>query len=476
MSASSNASTQFPVAPHPQPTPSLGAPRRVLGLADASCVVIGAIIGVGIFFNPSRIASLTGDPTLALTSWLIGGFIALCGALVFAELGGRYHNSGAQYDILRDCFGPLPAFLFVFCNATGTQACAIGIISLICAQHLVAAIGLTPVTGWRLVTIAACLISLLALANIAGVKWGSRIQNFTVACKVFTLLAITAVAALLAKAPPDSAPVAATLESTRPLAGVVAGLVPALFAYGGWQQALWISGEVKHPHRNVPRAIILGVLVVVAAYMLVNWGYLRLLGIQGVADSKVLAADAVATVYPRFGARVVALAVAISAFGVLNSQLLSGPRLIFGMARDGRFFATFARLSPRFGTPAGAILLLAVPAILLIAVAGQGGIDYLLNGAVFIDCVFFILTGASIFVLRRRHAGDTPPPGSERRFRMPLFPLVPILFILGQLGAVVGSVLDPAVRSASYIGALWILVGVIVFAWRFRLAAVPHAA
>lgn len=155
----------------------------------------------------------------------------------------------------------------------------------------------------------------------------------------------------------------------------------------------------------------------------------------------------------------------MSAFGVLNSQLLSGPRLIYGMARDGRFFRIFARLSPRFGTPVPAILLLAIGALVLLGAAGPKGIDKILTGAVFIDGVFFILTGAALFVLRRRWGAES---AGEQPFRVPLYPLVPLLFIAGQLAGMVGTYIDPVVRQASYIGAAWIAVAVVVYLMCFR--------
>jgi len=237
--------------------------------------------------------------------------------------------------------------------------------------------------------------------------------------------------------------------------------VPCLFSYGGWQQALWISGEVKEPHKNLPRSILGGVLIVVAVYLLANWAFLRLLGAPAVASSKALAADAVAVVLPGLGRRLVAAAVAVSAFGVLNAQLLTGPRLVYGMACDGRFFTPFARLSTRFGTPQAAIALLGLTALALLLAAGPGGIDRLLNGLVFIDGVFFALTGAALLVLRRRGLAG----GS---FRVPGYPVIPILFVLGELGVVAGAYLDPSVRGAAFIGLAWIAGAALLYALRFR--------
>jgi APA family basic amino acid/polyamine antiporter len=442
---------------------------RVLGPVDATCVVVGAIIGVGIFFTPSRIAQLAGSGNLALLAWTIGGAIALLGALTFAELGGRYPRTGAQYDILRDAYGPFPAFLFVFCNATAVQAAAIAIIAVVCTQHLCVAFGSSDPGDFVLASGALILIIGLAVANCLGTKWGSRIQNATVFVKIGTLLLVTLLAATADS--PETAEGASTFTETGPprfsfVGGLFAALVPALFAYGGWQHALWIAGEVRQPGRNVPLAIIGGVILVVLAYLLVNWAYLRLLGHSGVASSEALAADAVDVLWKERGRRAIAGAVAISAFGVLNAQFLSGPRLIYEMARDGRFFKPFAGTSSRFGTPLPAILLLGGISIVLLLAAGRDGVDKLLTGAVLIDGVFFALTGAALLVLRKRRP-DTIPS-----VRVPLYPVVPLLFVFGEAAVVIGAYCDEAVRGAAYLAAVWIVGAAVCYFVFFRTRGV----
>lgn len=446
---------------HSEPSPG---PRRVLGPLDATSVVVGAIVGVGIFFTPSKVAALTGSTGLALAAWGLAGFIALCGAFTFAELGGVYHASGAQYDILRDAYGPFPAFLFVFCNATAVQGGSIGIIALICAFNLLGAVGNGPSSGFGeplVLVIAVTLILALMAANMLGVRWGSRIQNFTVLAKLAALLAVVGLAVFAT--PLRAAPPAPAAPPLGFVAALMAALVPCLFAYGGWQQALWISGEVKEPRRNLPRAILGGVVIVIGVYLLANWAFLHLLGAPAVASSKALAADAVALVLPGLGRRLVAAAVAVSAFGVLNAQLLTGPRLVYGMACDGRFFQPFAALSPRLGTPLAAIALIGLTALALLLAAGPGGIDRLLNGLVFIDGVFFALTGGALLLLRRKGMA-----GPATGFRAPGYPVLPLLFVVGELGVVVGAYLDPAVRGAAFIGLGWIAAAALLYALRFR--------
>lgn len=454
--------------PTPTPLNSAGAPAppRILGLFDATCVVIGAIVGVGIFFTPHTMAGLTHSGPLLLLAWVIGGLIALAGALTFAELGGMYSASGAQYEILRDAYGPFPAFLFVFCNATAVQPGAIAIISIICATNMLVAAGQAAAPGIVL-GLALVLIVAITLANVLGVRWGSRIQNVTVVTKLAALVAIGAIAALWGRADvAASTTIPGDFSGTR---AVMAALVPALFAYGGWQQALWISGEVNNPGRNLPRAIVGGVVVVIAVYLLANWAYLRLLGIGGVMSSSALAADAVAVPFPGPGRRAIAAAVAVSALGVLNAQLLSGPRLVYGMARDGRFFAAFARLSPRFATPVAAILLLSVVAlVILVAIRDPDRIDrHVLTSVMFIDLFFFALTGAAVIVLRRKR------PTATRTVRVPGFPFVPVLFVLGECAALIGAYVHPEPRRAATVGAAWIIVAALVYWSRFSRRAGP---
>lgn len=476
--------------PSPNTPTAPATPTRILGPFSAMSVVIGAIIGVGIFFTPSKVASLTQDGGLALLAWVLAGLIAMCGALVFAELGARYHDSGAQYQVLRDAYGPCPAFLFVFCNATAIQGGAVAIIAHICATNLLAVVfpADRPVGGMETLGVSCLLIVAIAAANVWGVRAGAAIQNATVVGKLLALVAIAVLAAIwgrqnvLAPATPPSDPANIPFQHGHagvgllPIAGVMAALVPAFFSYGGWQHALWISGEIRDPGRNVPRAIVSGVAVVVAIYVLTAWATLRLLGVDGVAGSTALAADAVGVASPDWGRRIVAGAVALSAFGVLNAQLLSGPRLIYAMARDGRFFASFGRLSPR-GTPTLAVMLLGAMGLGLILLAGPGGVDLLLTGAVFIDGVFFALTGLALIVLRPRLSsmptGD--PTGQPRGFRAPFFPLFPLLFVFGEIGVVVGAYLDPRTLSAAVIGLVWIFAAWGIYWLRFRAGGVRHA-
>lgn len=438
----------------PPPDPHPGGPhglRQVLSLWDATCVVVGAIVGVGIFFNPRDVAAIAGGIGASMTAWCVGGVVALLGAITFAELGRLRPVAGGQYHVLRDAFGRPAAFLFVFCNLTAVQAGGVAIISIVCAQNVgVALHGVAPGEAWML-GVATLLSWVLVGANVIGVRSGAGLQNATVILK---LIAIAAVVALAAVIPPGT-PMAAGPDSSRAMtfASLFAGVTLTLFAYGGWQQVLWMAGEVRDADRAVPRAILLGVAIVVAVYLAVNWAYFRLLGFGGVRDSTALAADAISVASPGVGRRIAAAAVAISAFGVLNAQFLSGPRLTWAMARDGAFFTPFARLSARFATPVAAILLLGVLSSALTLGLGLARTDLLTTGVVVVDATFFALTGLALPILRRRDRGAGRGWVSA----------VAIAFAVLELLAIAGSVLQKDVRIVALTGLGWI--GAAAFTW-----------
>ena len=432
--------------------------KRVLGLWDATCVVIGAIIGVGIFFNPRDVANVTGSASGALLAWTLGGVVALLGAFTFAELGRLRPRAGGQYHILRDAYGRAPAFLFVFCNLTAVQAGGVAIIGIVCAKHVgVALFGAEPSSTWVL-SVASLFTWALVALNVAGVRSGAGFQNATVIVKLVTLGGLFVLAALL---PPGAAPTASE-ATAAPLgfASLFAGVTLTLFAYGGWQQSLWMAGEVKDAHRTVPRAIVVGVVVVVAAYLAANWAYLDLLGFAGVKASGALAADAFSAWSPGVGRRVAAAAVALSALGVLNAQFLTGPRLTWAMAREGQFFAPMARLHPEFATPTAAIVLLGVLATVLSLGLGIAGTDMLTTGVVVVDAVFLALTGLSLLVLRHRSAP------AERGPRW--VAAAAVAFALLELLAIAGSVLQQDARRVALSGLGWIGAAAVVWLVWFR--------
>jgi APA family basic amino acid/polyamine antiporter len=392
--------------------------RRVLSRFDATLLVIGSIIGAGVFFTPNDIAQVVREPGSMLGVWLLGGLIALTGSLTYAELGGMYSRAGGVYVFLREAFGGLPGFLYGWALILVIVPGALALVAGFFAANLRAFFPLTPRAE---TAVALGTILLLTALNVRGVRWGSRVQN------VFTLAKLVALAALIASGLLYSAaqvgparPEAVPPPSHAGVAGFLVAMMPVLFSYGGWQNGTYIAAEMKRPRRDVPLAVIGGTLVVIACYVLVNLAYLRVLAPDAIAGERRFAALAAEAALGPAGGRLVAAGILVSSFGILAAMLLTNPRVAQAIGEDGLFFRSFGRLHPRFGTPHLAIVVLGLWAsvLLLVGRAGQ-----LLDAVVFADWVFFAATAASLFVLRRTRAQ------ADRPYRCPLYPWVPALFL-----------------------------------------------
>jgi len=426
---------------------------RRLGFFSGTMAVVGGIIGGGIFRTPATVAERLRSPELVLLAWVIGGIVALIGAFCFGELGQRRPRAGGGYVYLRETWGPLPAFLYgwtlVLVIATGATAA----VAVTFANYALALAGLPD---GLTVPVAIGAIILLAGVNYLGVGPAAITQN------IFTLLKLAALAALIAAglflSIPDIRP------PDRLTAGVStafgAALVPILFTYGGWQQTNFIAEEIVAPERNLPRALVLGVAIVVAVYLLANVAYLRVLGVDGLAASTAPAADTMQAVLGPLGGKIIAAGIALSTFGFLNLVILVTPRVLQAMAADGVFFARLAVLHPVHRTPAAAIVVLAACAIVL-ALTGTFGqlVDYVAFG----DWIFFGLTVAGLFVYRAREP--------RTAFGVPGYPWTPALFVLAAACVVVSAVVSNPRNAA--IGAGLIALGVPVFLyWRRRGTAI----
>jgi APA family basic amino acid/polyamine antiporter len=435
----------------------MSAPRRSLGGLHATAVVIGAIIGVGIFLTPGKVAAVAGSAEGALLLWAAGGVIALAGALSMAEIGARFPTSGGEIVALQRMLGPLPAFLFGWCLLTAIQTGVLVIVTLFAAQNLAAAAG----AGWEAGAVsgaATAMLAALMAVNLLGVRQGAAAQTTTVALKLLALAALTAVGAYVALGGEQAAPVAVPAATAAPAEGVpwLAGLAACLFSYGGFHQVTWVGGEVRDPQRVLPRAILVGVVIVVVSYLAANLTYFGLLPFEVVTASSTLAADAVGTVLPGWGRRITAAALAVSAFGLANTLLLTSPRVYFALAQEGLFPRALGRLDGGRAVPAAAIWLQGGLAIVLLWVAGGEAMDQLVNGVVFLDWIFHLLACAGLILVWRR---GEPSPG----FRAPAMPLPPLVFVLGTLVALGATFLDPAVRRSSLLGLVWVGAGCLVY-------------
>src|SRR5882672_10902868 len=425
---------------------------RRLGLFYGTMAVVGGIIGGGIFRTPATVAQRLGTPGAVLLAWVLGGIVALIGAFCWGELGQRRPRAGGGYVYLRETFGPLSAFLYgwtlVLVIATG----AIAAVAVTFADYTLALLGLPHRFS---VSLAVAAIVFLAGINYVGVRPAAITQN------IFTILKLTALAALIAAGILLTIPTA----SYRPLPPSTAGagalgsaLVPVLFTYGGWQQTNFIAEEIIEPERNLPRALVLGVTIVVAVYLLTNLAYLRVLGHAGLAASTAPAADTMRAVLGPAGGKIIAAGIALSTFGFLNLVILVTPRVLQAMAADGVFFRRFAVLHPAYQTPTAAIVALALCAVLLTLTGTFGQlVDYVTFG----DWIFFGLTAAALFIYRKRE----PIPTSG--FRVPAYPATVVIFVLAAAFVVFSSIVSNPRNAA--IGAGLIALGIPAFLyWRSR--------
>jgi len=431
---------------------------RRLGLFSATMAVIGGIIGGGIFRTPAAVAQRTGSASLALTAWIVGGLIALIGAFCFGELGARKPKAGGSYVYLRDAFGPQAAFLNAWAQLLIMLPGGAAAVAVVFAGYAVPLLGLPPAAT---VPLAVGATVFVAGVNYVGVKPASVMQN------VFVILKLAALAVLIVVGLTYTIPYRPLPSPTIPVVGGVAvalgaALVPVLFTYGGWQNTNLIAEEIIDAERNLPRALVLGVLGVVAVYLLANVTYLRLLGALDLAASTAPAADAMRVALGPKGASLIGAGIAVSAFGFLNLSTLVAPRMFQAMAQDGLFFKRLAELHPRYRTPGPAILVYAGWTILLTL---SGTFNQLVDYVVFGDWIFFALAVATLFVYRRRDRAG----GGAAGFRVPGYPVVPALFVLASL-YVVASSIGANPRNAA-IGTGLLLLGIPVYwFWKRRLA------
>jgi APA family basic amino acid/polyamine antiporter len=404
---------------------------RRIGPFSATMMVVGGIIGSGIFLNPAIVAQRVRTVPLTLGVWVLGGVIALIGALVFAELGARRPVAGGGYVYLRDAYGRLPAFLYAWTLLLVIATGAIAAVAVTFASYAAALLDMGPSSRLPLAVGA---ILVLSAINYVGVKPGAITQNIFTVLKLGAL-ALLIVAGLTAAATPSLPEPLAPLHGGSVALAIGAALVPVLFAFGGWQQTNFVAEELIDTERNLPRALLAGVSIVVLVYLLANLAYVRTLGIDGLARSTAPAADAMNTWIGPAGRDLIAAGIAVSTFGFLNLVILVSPRVYQAMARDGLFFPSLARLHPRYRTPSAAILFQGVWGVLL-TVSGRYG--DLLDYVVFGDWIFFGATAATLFVYRGRERSGREEP--LPRFRMPGYPLLPLIFIGAAVYVVGGSI------------------------------------
>ncbi len=433
--------------------------RRTLSQRDLIFIVVGTVIGSGIFLTPGSVVSNAGSGGLALIVWGVGGILSLLGALTFAELGASKPEAGGLYVYIRDSFGPAPAFLFGWTMLLVIGSGSLATLASAFARYAGAFVTLTP--AWERV-VSVLVIAAVAAINIRGTRQSANVQGVATVIKagVIVLLAVILIAAGDRPASQSGGVWWPDTFSLATLLGSVTGMIGVLWAYEGWQYVTFSAGETVDPQKTFARGMVIGTVLLIGIYVLANVGYFAALGVDGVASSRRVASDAANVVLGPWAATVLTAVILVSIFSASNGMLLTLPRIFYAMSRDGLFFSKLAEVHPRFGTPAAAILVTAVWSVALVV---SGSFETLLTYVVFMSWVWFGLAALAIFAHRRRE------PNAVRPFRTPGYPVTPILFVLSALVIVVNTVI--AQPRQSLIGLGLTLLGAPAYLWwRTRLA------
>ncbi|HUR68593.1 MAG TPA: amino acid permease [Candidatus Thermoplasmatota archaeon] len=441
--------------------------RRDLGLAAAVSVIVGSMIGVGIFLGPRVVAQQLPTPGLMLAAWAAGGVFVLCGAMTYAEMATLFPRSGGSYNFIKAAFGPFPAFLsgwsgVAIGKAANVSALAVGF-GQVGSVLLSALVGVTLTPAGQLVA-AAALILALALVNILGVRHGGRLSIVASTVKVGALAGLI-LAGLVVLAPRYGTLASADIPAPSGLPLLSAfglALIPIFFAYDGWENSTQVADEVRDPKKNVPRSLILGTLLVLAIYVLANLVYLLAVGPGTVGASTFAAGETADEIFGPGANVVVSVAILVSIVGTVNNIVLTGPRIAFAMAKDGLVPDGLSKLT-RFATPGRAILLQSAISLALVMLPPVGGaplFDTLLTYIIVDSFVFYALATGAIFVLRRTMR-DAP-----RAYRVPLYPIVPGIFVVGSILFVINAFVRTPAEAA--VGILIVLAGTPIYLYSRR--------
>ncbi len=390
-------------------------PRATLRARDAFAITIGIVVGAGIFRTPSLIAGVSGSEFVMLAAWVVGGLLSIVGALCYAELATTYPQAGGDYAYLRRAYGPRPAFLFAWARVSVIQTGSIALLCFIVGDYMGQLFDLGP---WSSALYAAAAVALLTVVNWIGTRQGANVQTWLTIAEIVGVLVI--VVAGLLFAPTDVAPVPGGGGDTA--IGLI--LVFVLLTYGGWNEAVYVTSEVRDAKRWMPRVLILSLIAIAALYVLVNLAYLRVLGLGGMAEHSAVAAEVMGRVFGPTGAVLMSAIVVAAALTSANATLITGARSVYAVGRDFPALGFIGRWDARSGTPRAAIVTQGVLALALVVLGAfaRDGFEVAVEYTAPVFWLFFLLVGIALFVLRRRD------PARPRPFRVPLYPVLPLLF------------------------------------------------
>ena len=430
--------------------------KRTLGSRDLTLLVIGNVIGSGIFLVPASVLKQSGESmSIAIAVWLVGGVLSLMGALSYAELGGMDPGAGGLYAYIRDGFGAFPAFLYGWTLFFVIGAGTIATLAVAAADYMTQFTSMSPM---QKSIVAVTLIVIMAVINVRGTKGSASVQNLATGIKVLAILAMSALLFVLGKG--STLPSVAHTVSTVSVSGVGLSIISVLWAYEGWQYVTFIAGEAQDPQRTIPRALIIGTLILIGIYLIANFAYVAALGTARMAASDRVAGEAVAEVLGPTAGKAIALAIIISMYSAAHATVITVPRVYFAMAQDGLFFRKLTDIHPKYGTPAVAVVTSCAWAAVL---AMTGTFQQLLTYVVFIGWIFYALGAAAVIALRIKR------PDAVRPFKVPGYPVTPALFVMAAAVIVGNTVVSQPGQAAIGIGVV-LLGAPAYFVWKQRLA------
>lgn len=431
--------------------------KRTLSYRDLMLLVIGNVIGSGIFLSPASVLKQSGESfPIAVGVWLVGGVLSLMGALSYAELGGMDPGAGGLYAYIRDAFGKFPAFLYGWTLFFVIGAGTVATLAVAAADYMTQ---FTPMSGTQKSVVAVTMIVIMAVINVRGTSGSASVQNVATFIKVVAILGMSAVFFVLGEG--SSVPAIAHEVTAPSISGVGLSIISVLWAYEGWQYVTFVAGEAKDPQRTIPRSLVVGTSILIAIYIIANFAYVSALGTAQMAASERVAGDAMAAVLGPTAGKIVALAIIISMFSAAHATVITVPRVYFAMARDGVFFQKLCEIHPKFGTPAIAVVTSCIWSAVL---AMTGTFEQLLTYVVFIGWIFYALGAAAVIALRIKR------PDAPRPFRVPLYPLTPALFVLAAAAIVGNTMISQPGQSAIGIGVV-LLGAPAYFLWKRSSAA-----
>jgi APA family basic amino acid/polyamine antiporter len=426
-----------------------GVPKKELSLFDSTCIIVGIIIGAGIYETAPLVAKCLGSGAGLMLAWLAGGLLALTGALCYAELATAYPREGGDYVYLTRAYGRWPGYMFGWSQMAIVRPGDIALMAFIFARYAQTLYNPFAHSG---LFYAAAAVVVLTVINILGVKAGKWTQNLLTVTKILGLVAISVVGLM---APPPAPPPSATETFTWD--GLQLAFILVFFTFGGWNEMAYVAAEIKRPRRNIVRALVVGTMAVTALYLLINGAFLSALGLAGFSNSLAVAVEMMGRVFPQGASRIIAVIICISALGAVNGLVFTGARISYALGADHKSFRSLGRWSPRLGTPVWALVAQGVLSLAIVLTAGSF-IDTIIYTAPVV-WLFFLATALSLFVLRHKE------PGILRPYKVLAYPLVPLIFSVCCLFMLYSSTSYALARKP--LGLLFlvavILVGVMVY-------------